>query len=165
VDLESARALNRALHAVFDESQVYRIDHFLGKETVQNILALRFANTIFEPVWNRTLVDHVQITAAEDLGVEGRGAFYEEAGVLRDMVQNHLMQLLCLTAMEPPVSGRVDDCHPLEADSLRDEKVKVIRALTAGAGERAPRGGRARPLRAGQPLRGRPSPATSRRRR
>ncbi len=127
--LSTARELNDLVHSVFHESQVYRIDHFLGKETVQNMLALRFANTIFEPLWNRNYVDHVQITVAESLGVEGRGAFYEEAGVVRDMIQNHAMQLVCLTALEPPVSRRVGDYHPLEADALRDEKVKVIRAL------------------------------------
>jgi glucose-6-phosphate 1-dehydrogenase len=128
-NLASAQELNGLLHSVFDERQIYRIDHFLGKETVQNMLALRFANTIFEPLWNRNYVDHVQITVAENLGVEGRGGFYEEAGVLRDIIQNHAMQLLCLTALEPPVSRRVGDYHPLEADALRDEKVKVIRAL------------------------------------
>jgi glucose-6-phosphate 1-dehydrogenase len=128
-NLKSAQELNGLLHSVFNERQIYRIDHFLGKETVQNMLALRFANTIFEPLWNRNYVDHVQITVAENLGVEGRGGFYEEAGVLRDIIQNHAMQLLCLTALEPPVSRRVGDYHPLEADALRDEKVKVIRAL------------------------------------
>jgi glucose-6-phosphate 1-dehydrogenase len=128
-NLETALALNAVLHAYFDEEQIYRIDHFLGKETVQNLLALRFANSIFEPLWNRNYVDHVQITVAEDLGLEGRGAFYEEAGILRDMIQNHVMQLLCLTAMEPPVSSWHGNTHPLEAKALRDEKVKVIRAL------------------------------------
>ena len=128
-NLKSAQDLNGLLHTVFKESQIYRIDHFLGKETVQNMLALRFANTIFEPLWNRNYVDHVQITVSENLGVEGRGGFYEEAGVLRDIIQNHAMQLVCLTALEPPVSRRVGDYHPLEADALRDEKVKVIRAL------------------------------------
>jgi glucose-6-phosphate 1-dehydrogenase len=127
--LQTARELNGLVHSVFQEPQVYRIDHFLGKETVQNMLALRFANTIFEPLWNRNYVDHVQITVAESLGVEGRGGFYEEAGILRDIIQNHAMQLVCLTALEPPVSRRVGDYHPLEADALRDEKVKVIRAL------------------------------------
>jgi glucose-6-phosphate 1-dehydrogenase len=108
---------------VFDEAQVYRIDHYLGKETVQNILVFRFANGIFEPVWNRRYVDHVQITVAETVGVEGRGGYYEHAGAMRDMVQNHLMQLLTLTAMEPPVGYR--------ADAVRDEKVKVLRAIRA----------------------------------
>ncbi len=120
-DVASARALNAQVHKVFDESQVYRIDHYLGKETVQNILVFRFANGIFEPLWNRRYVDHVQITVAESIGIEGRGGYYEGAGALRDMVQNHLMQLLTLTAMEPPVGYR--------ADAVRDEKVKVLRAI------------------------------------
>ena len=106
---------------VFDESQVYRIDHYLGKDTVRNLLVFRFANGIFEPVWNRRYVDHVQITVAEDLGVEGRGAFYEEAGASRDILQNHMLQLLSLVAMEPPID--------FEADALRDEKVRVLRAI------------------------------------
>ncbi len=128
-NLETAKILNLELHKVFGEDQIYRIDHFLGKETVQNILALRFANTIFEPLWNRNYVDHIQITVAEDLGMEGRGAFYEEAGILRDMVQNHIMQLLCFIALEPPVGPWQGSIHPLEAGALRDEKAKVIRAL------------------------------------
>ncbi len=120
-DLASARELNDAVAAAFDESQVFRIDHYLGKETVQNLLVFRFANSLFEPVWGREHVDHVQITVAEDLGVEGRGKFYEQTGVTRDIVENHLMQLLCLTAMEPPIA--------LSADAVRDEKVKVLRSL------------------------------------
>jgi glucose-6-phosphate 1-dehydrogenase len=120
-DLASARALNDAVASAFDESQVFRIDHYLGKETVQNLLVLRFANLLFEPVWGRERVDHVQITVAEDIGLEGRGRFYEQTGVTRDIVENHLMQLLCLTAMEPPIS--------LSADAVRDEKVKVLRCL------------------------------------
>src|SRR5579863_9181135 len=120
-DLKSARTLNHHLKLAFREPQIYRIDHYLGKETVQNMLALRFGNGIFEPLWNQRHVDHVQITAAETVGVEGRGGYFEEAGVLRDMVQNHLFQVLCLTAMEPPVS--------LDSDSVRDEKVKLIRSL------------------------------------
>ncbi len=120
-DLASARKLNETIATVFDESQVYRIDHYLGKETVQNLLVFRFANSLWEPIWSREHIDHVQITVAEDIGVEGRGKFYEETGVTRDIVENHLMQLLCLTAMEPPIS--------LSADSVRGEKVKVLKAL------------------------------------
>ncbi|MGH3147913.1 MAG: glucose-6-phosphate dehydrogenase, partial [Rubrobacter sp.] len=120
-DLEGAEALNEELQRYFDEGQIYRIDHYLGKETVQNILALRFANGIFEPVWNQHYVDHVQITVAEDIGVGTRGAFYEEAGALRDIVQNHVMQVLCLTAMEPPVA--------FDSESMREEKVKVLKAV------------------------------------
>ena len=120
-DLESARALNHAVVHVFHESQVYRIDHYLGKETVRNLMVFRFGNGIFEPVWNRRYVDHVQITVAEDLGVEGRGTFYEEAGATRDILQNHLLQLMSLVAMEPPIA--------FEADALRDEKVRVLRAV------------------------------------
>jgi glucose-6-phosphate 1-dehydrogenase len=120
-DLESARALNRELAHAFDERQIYRIDHYLGKETVQNLLVFRFANGIFEPVWNRRYVAHVQITAAETIGVENRAGYYEESGALRDMVQNHMMQLLSLTAMEPPVT--------FDADSVRDEKMKVLRGI------------------------------------
>ncbi|MEW5850300.1 MAG: glucose-6-phosphate dehydrogenase [Myxococcota bacterium] len=121
VDYESAQKLNRELYEVLDENQIYRIDHYLGKETVQNLLVFRFANAIFEPMWNNRYVDHVQITGAEALGVEGRGGYFEEAGILRDMVQNHLLQVLCLAAMEPPVA--------FDADSVRDEKLKVLRAL------------------------------------
>src|SRR5205085_3287817 len=103
-DLESARELNDEVNKVFRESQVFRIDHYLGKETVQNILVFRFANGIFEPVWNRNFIDHIQITVAESIGVEGRGRFYEEAGALRDIVQNHMLQVLSFVAMEPPAS-------------------------------------------------------------
>jgi len=120
-DGTSARALNDAVHRVFSESQVYRIDHYLGKETVQNVLVLRFANTIFEPVWNRNYVDHVQITVAEEVLVGRRGEYYDHAGVLRDMFQNHLLQLLMITAMEAPVRYK--------ADAIRDEKVKVLQAI------------------------------------
>ena len=119
-DLDSARALNAELGRAFDESQVYRIDHYLAKETAQNLAVLRFANTLFEPIWSNRFVDHVQITMAEPMGMEGRGAFYEQAGVIRDVFQNHLLQLLALVAMEPP--ARYD------ADAVRDEKVKVLRA-------------------------------------
>jgi glucose-6-phosphate 1-dehydrogenase len=119
-DLSSARILNRVVKQVCREKQVYRIDHYLGKETVQNLLVLRFANAIFEPLWNRNYVDHVQITVAETVGVEDRAGYYESAGALRDMLQNHLMQVFCLTAMEPPNS--------LDADAIRNEKVKVLEA-------------------------------------
>jgi glucose-6-phosphate 1-dehydrogenase len=135
-DLSSADALNADLHRVFDERQIFRIDHYLGKETVQNLVALRFGNAIFEPLWNRNHIDHVQITVAEDIGVEGRGRFYEEAGATRDIVQNHLLQLLMVMAMEPPLA--------FSADEVRGEKVKVLRALTpitgAEVGKRTVRG-------------------------
>jgi len=120
-DFESAQELNRQVHKVFDESQVYRIDHYLGKETVQNILVFRFGNAVFEPIWNRLYIDHVQITAAETVGVENRGGYFEKAGVIRDMFQNHLLALLCLTALEPPVA--------FKADAVRDEKVKLLRSI------------------------------------
>jgi glucose-6-phosphate 1-dehydrogenase len=120
-DLPSARRLDAEMHEAFDESQIYRIDHYLGKETVQNVLALRFANAIFEPIWNRRYVDHVQITVAESLGVGHRGSFYEGAGALRDIVQNHVLQVLALTVMEPPAT--------VDAQGIRDEKVKALRAV------------------------------------
>ena len=120
-DLESARKLNIEIHKVFDESEVYRIDHYLGKETVQNILAFRFGNSMFEPLWNRRYVDHVQITAAESIGVEGRGGYYEEAGALRDMIQNHLSQVMSTVAMEPP--------SVFDAENVRDERAKLLRAV------------------------------------
>jgi glucose-6-phosphate 1-dehydrogenase len=120
-DLESAREINNEIAACFAESQVYRIDHYLGKETVQNLLALRFGNSLFEPLWRRSTIDNVQITVAEDLGVGGRVEFYDRVGALRDMVQNHLMQLVCLFAMEPPSS--------LDHNAVRDEKIKVLRSL------------------------------------
>ncbi len=120
-DLASAQALNEGLAAHFTESQIYRIDHYLGKETVQNLMAVRFGNVLFEPLWNNHYVDHIQITVAETVGVDGRGAYYDKSGAMRDMVQNHLMQLLCLIAMEPPAQ--------FGADAVRDEKLKVIRAL------------------------------------
>ncbi|MGE5643437.1 MAG: glucose-6-phosphate dehydrogenase, partial [Byssovorax cruenta] len=120
-DLESAKKLNEQIHKVLKETQIYRIDHYLGKETVQNILVTRFANTIFEPLWNRNYIDHVEITVAEKVGVEHRGKFYDKVGILRDMFQNHLLQLLALVAMEPPVS--------FEATALRNEKVKVLSAI------------------------------------
>ncbi len=120
-DLASARRLNAQVLDVFDESQVFRIDHYLGKETVQNLLAFRFANALFEPVWNRNFIDYVQITAAEDIGIGGRAGYYEHAGALRDLVQNHMMQLLALLTMEPPTA--------FEANRLRDEKLKVLEAI------------------------------------
>ena len=126
-DLESARALDADLHRHFEEKQIYRIDHYLGKETVQNVLALRFANAIFEPLWNRSYIDHVQITVAESLGVEKRGGFYETAGALRDIVQNHVMQVLSLTLMEPPGS--------IDAQGIRDEKVKALRSVVIPTAE------------------------------
>jgi glucose-6-phosphate 1-dehydrogenase len=120
-DLESARKLNKTLAEHFDETQIYRIDHYLGKETVQNLMAVRFGNVLFEPLWNAQYVDHIQITVAETVDVSGRGQYYDKSGAMRDMVQNHLMQLLCLIAMEPPAR--------FDPDAVRDEKVKVIRAL------------------------------------
>jgi glucose-6-phosphate 1-dehydrogenase len=120
-DLESARDLTERIHEFFDEQQIFRIDHYLGKETVQNLLAFRFANGMFEPVWNRRYIDHVQITLAEEIGIEGRGEFYEQVGNLRDMMQTHLLQAMTFLAMEPPVS--------FDPDRLRDEKVKVLRAM------------------------------------
>ena len=120
-DLQSARKLNEEIHKVFDESEVYRIDHYLGKETVQNILAFRFGNSMFEPLWNRRYVDNVQITAAESIGVEGRGGYYQEAGALRDMIQNHLSQVMATVAMEPP--------SVFDASNVRDERAKLLRAV------------------------------------
>jgi glucose-6-phosphate 1-dehydrogenase len=125
-DLASSQEINLALAQVVNERQIYRIDHYLGKETVQNLMALRFANSLFEPLWNRTHIDHVQITVAETVGVGSRWGYYDKAGALRDMVQNHLLQLLCLTTMEPPIS--------LDGDDVRNEKVKVLKSLTPVAG-------------------------------
>ena len=124
-DLASARKLNAQLLEVFDEPQIFRIDHYLGKETVQNLMAMRFANALFEPVWNRNYIDHVQITAAEDIGIGGRAGYYEGAGALRDLVQNHMLQLLALLAMEPPTA--------FDANRLRDEKLKVLEAIVPPA--------------------------------
>jgi glucose-6-phosphate 1-dehydrogenase len=120
-NLESARELNRQLSKMFKEQQIYRIDHFLGKETVQNIIALRFANALFEPLWNRHYIDHVQITAAESIGIQNRGSYYEQSGALRDMVQNHILQIICMVAMEAPVS--------FEADEIRNKKLDVLKAI------------------------------------
>ena len=128
-NLDSARELNVTINSFFQEHQVYRIDHYLGKETVQDLLVQRFSNAIFEPLWNRNFIDSVQITVAEEVGVGSRGGYYEQSGCLRDMIQNHTMQLLALTAMEPPVS--------LDAEAIRDEKVKLLKAiqpLALGAG-------------------------------
>ena len=122
-DLESSQQLNATLSEHFTEKQIYRIDHYLGKETVQNLMAIRFGNMLFEPLWNAQYVDHIQITVAETVGVGGRGEYYDKSGAMRDMVQNHLMQLLCLIAMEPPAQ--------FDPDAVRDEKLKVIRALDA----------------------------------
>src|SRR6266700_959124 len=126
-DIDSARALNQQLLRVASEKQIYRIDHYLGKETVQNILAFRFANGIFEPIWNRRYIDHVQISVAETVGVEKRGSYYDNAGALRDMVPNHIMQLISLTAMEPPVS--------FQADAVRDEQAKILHAIQPHSSE------------------------------
>ena len=156
-DLDSAKRLNREVGKVFGESQVYRIDHYLGKETVRNLLVFRFGNGIFEPLWNRRYVDHVQITVAESIGVEGRGAFYEETGASRDILQNHLLQLLSLVAMEPPAT--------FEADALRDEKVKVLRAIAEPTRPTPARRRRPRPVRPGLGRRRARSRATARRRR
>ncbi len=131
-DLASARTLNHVLSTLVNESQIYRIDHYLGKETVQNIQSLRFANAIFEPLWNRRYVDHIQITAAEQLGVEHRGGYYDQAGAVRDMIQNHLLQMLCLTAMEPPIA--------FTADEVRNKMVDVLRAVAPVAPVDAVRG-------------------------
>src|ERR1700752_4945448 len=120
-DLDSAKQLNRELKQILDEQQIYRIDHYLGKETVQNLMVFRFANSIAEPLWNRNFIDSVQITAAETVGVEQRGGYYETSGALRDMVPNHLFQLLSLTAMEPPVS--------FDANIVRDEQTKILKAI------------------------------------
>ena len=131
-DLATAQELNATIHSVFDESQVYRIDHYLGKETVQNILAFRFANGLFEPIWNRRYLDHVQITVAEQIGIEGRGAFYEQVGNIRDMISTHLFQTMTFLAMEPPVS--------FQPNRLRDETVKVLRSTQACMPDRVVRG-------------------------
>ena len=126
-DLQSALELDSKIHRCFDESQIYRIDHYLGKETVQNILMFRFANAIFEPLWNRNYIDHIQITIAESIGIEHRGSYYDKAGVLRDIFQNHMIQMLALAAMEPPTS--------FIADSIRDEKVKLLRSIRPLTGQ------------------------------
>ena len=130
-DLASCREINDALAETFDEQEIFRIDHYLGKETVQNLIALRFANALFEPLWNKVSIDHVQITVGETVGVEGRWSYYNDYGALRDMVQNHVLQLLCLVAMEPPAN--------LDPDSVRNEKVKVLRSLRPIAGREVER--------------------------
>ena len=137
-DLASAQALNDQIGKVFGEHQIFRIDHYLGKETVQNLMALRFANALFEPLWNSAHIDHVQITVAETVGLEGRAAYYDKAGALRDMVQNHMLQLLCLVAMEPPSS--------MDADAVRDEKLKVLRSLKRDQRQRGAEDDGARPV-------------------
>ena len=149
-DLESARAINDGVGEVFTERQVFRIDHYLGKETVQNLMVLRFANILFEPLWSHSYIDHVQITVAENLGLEGRADYYDRSGALRDMVQNHMLQLLCLTAMEPP--------NDLDDDDIRTEKIKVLNALGAITGEdvrkHTVRGQYVAGLHSGQPVKG-----------
>jgi glucose-6-phosphate 1-dehydrogenase len=149
-DLKSARALNDTIGSVFSEDQIFRIDHYLGKETVQNLMALRFANVLYEPLWNSAHIDHVQITVAETVGLEGRAGYYDKAGALRDMVQNHILQLLCLVAMEPPSS--------LEANAVHDEKVKVLRSLkpitSANTEDRTVRGQYRAGASAGGPVKG-----------
>lgn len=129
-DLQSAQHINAGISRYFSENQIFRIDHYLGKETVQNLMVLRFANTLLEPLWNRDSIDHVQITVAEDIGTEGRAGYYDSSGALRDMVQNHLLQLLCLTAMEPPAS--------LESTDIRSEKIKVLRTLLTSSEQNGP---------------------------
>jgi glucose-6-phosphate 1-dehydrogenase len=145
-DRASARLLNQELSRFFDEREIYRIDHYLGKETVQNLLALRFANGIFEPIWNRQFVDHVEITVAESIGIEGRAAFYEQAGAIRDVFQNHLLQLVALTAMEPPVD--------FTAEAVRNEKVKVLRAMRPPSAKHVVRGQYGRGFVEGKPVPG-----------
>jgi glucose-6-phosphate 1-dehydrogenase len=145
-DLESARELNAAIQEHFTEGEVFRIDHYLGKETVQNMLALRFANGIFEPIWNRQFIDHVQITVAESIGIEGRAGYYEQAGAIRDIFQNHLLQLLAITAMEPPID--------FTAESVRNEKVKVLRALHTPGPKSVVRGQYGRGFVEGEEVRG-----------
>jgi glucose-6-phosphate 1-dehydrogenase len=144
--LEEAQQLNRKVLRVFKEKQVFRIDHYLGKETVQNMMAFRFANGLFEPVWNRNYIDNVQITAAEDLGIGSRAGYYDNAGALRDLVQNHMLQLLCLLAMEPPVR--------FTADEVRDEKVKVLRAITPPAPDATVRAQYTAGTEGGEPVKG-----------
>jgi glucose-6-phosphate 1-dehydrogenase len=145
-DLESARELTSVIHEHFTEDEVFRIDHYLGKETVQNMLALRFANGIFEPIWNRQFVDHVQITVAESIGIEGRAGYYEQAGAIRDIFQNHLLQLLAITAMEPPID--------FTAESVRNEKVKVLRSLLTPGPKHVVRGQYGRGFVEGEEVRG-----------
>jgi glucose-6-phosphate 1-dehydrogenase len=145
-DLDSARELNTVIHEHFSEDEVFRIDHYLGKETVQNMLALRFANGIFEPIWNRQFVDHVQITVAETIGIEGRAGYYEQAGAIRDIFQNHLLQLLAITAMEPPID--------FTSESVHNEKVKVLRSLLTPGPKHVVRGQYGRGFVEGEEVRG-----------
>jgi glucose-6-phosphate 1-dehydrogenase len=145
-DLQSARELNQQINQHFTEDEVFRIDHYLGKETVQNMLALRFANGIFEPIWNRQFIDHVQITVAESIGIEGRAGYYESAGAIRDIFQNHLLQLLAITAMEPPID--------FTADSVRNEKVKVLKSLHTPGPKHVVRGQYGGGFVEGKPVRG-----------
>ncbi|NND31811.1 MAG: glucose-6-phosphate dehydrogenase (NADP(+)), partial [Saprospiraceae bacterium] len=126
-DLASAKDLNKLLTSIFDESQLYRIDHYLGKEAVQNLLVFRFANTLFEPIWNNKFIDHVQITVSESVGVGDRGGYYDQSGALKDMIQNHVLQLLCFTAMEPPVT--------FDADEIRNKKLDVLKAIQVYEGK------------------------------
>ena len=137
-DRASSAQINDRVGRIFSEQQIFRIDHYLGKETVQNLLALRFGNTLFEPLWRRGRIKHVQITVAEELGVERRAQFYDQTGALRDMVQNHLLQLLCIIAMEPPATS--------DPDAMRDEKLKVLRALRPMRGTRCAAENGARPV-------------------
>ena len=156
-DLPTAVELNRSIKSVIGERQIFRIDHYLGKETVQNLMVFRFGNGMFEPIWNRNYIDHVQITVAEELGVEGRGGYYDTAGAMRDMVPNHIAQLVSLVGMEPPIS--------FSADAVRDEQVKLLNSIEPLSPEDVLHAGGARAVRRGRRWTGRRCPATARRRR